>query len=305
MVLALSPIPLINDRFFIYLGSLFMIYAIYATSYNILFGYAGLVSFGHAIFFASGAYSTALYTLRIYRDPLAGLLVGVLVTIPLALAIGAVTLRHTRIYFSILTLALGMVLYALLIKLRGVTGGSDGLVGIPKKGLLIDISSPSSYYFFIYLFFVLSIFAGYIVMRSRLGLLIRALGANEDRLPFSGHSVFAIRLYTFTISGVLAGLAGSLYAILMGVVTPDIAYWTFSADPLIMTLLGGSGYYLGPSIGALIFLILTTIFARYSDVWMLFFGLAVIGIVLGFRGGIIGFAAWLWEKTSRRETRGV
>jgi branched-chain amino acid transport system permease protein len=281
-------VPLTGDRFYIYITSLFMIYSLFALSYNLLFGYAGLLSFGHAMFFAVGAYATALFTLKVLRDPLAGLVVGVLSSIPVALVVGFLTLRHTRVYFAILTLAFGMLVYALLVKWRSVTGGTDGLTGIPKRGVIIDISSPTAYYLFILAFFTITTIGLYLFIKSRWGLLVRALGANEDRLPFTGHSPLFIRLYTFLVSGLTASLSGSLYAIFMGVVTPDIAYWTFSAEPLVMTLLGGASYYLGPVLGAFIFIMLTTILARYAEYWLLLLGLAVIAIVIGFRGGLGG-----------------
>lgn len=289
LLVAVSVVPFTQDRFYIYLGSLIMIFSMYALSYNLLFGYAGLLSFGHALFFSTGAYATAIVSLNVYRDPLVGLLFSVAVSVPLALAVGLLTLRHTRIYFAILTLALGMAAYALLVKWRSVTGGSDGLVGIPKRGLLVDVSGQTTLYYFIFSFYVLVVIGLYVFINSRWGLLVRALGANEERLPFSGHSILRIRLMVFTVSGLVAALAGSLYAVLMGVVTPDIAYWTFSAEPLIMTLLGGSTYYLGPVLGAFILVTLTTVFARFAEYWMLFLGIAIIAIVLGLRGGV-GYA---------------
>jgi len=296
---SLVLVPLTYERFYIYLMSLFMIYSIFSLSYNLLFGYAELLSFGHALFFASGAYITALFTLNIFPDPLIGLMVSAFSSIPIALVVGLLTLRHTRIYFSILTLAFGMLAYALLVKWRDVTGGSDGLVGIPKGGVLIDITSPHLYYYFIFAFYCLVTISLYMLTKSKWGLLIRALGDNEDRLPFSGHSPMFVRLFTFTISGFVASISGSLYAILMGVVTPDIAYWTFSAEPLVMTLLGGSGYYLGPILGAFIFVILTTAFARFAEYWQLILGIAVIAVILGFRGGIGGVIESFYKGRTR------
>jgi len=296
---ALSLVPIANERFYIYLMSLFMIYSVFALSYNLLFGYAGLLSFGHALLFASGAYVTALFTLKIFADPLIGLIVSAFSSIPIALVVGFLTLRHTRIYFSILTLAFGMLAYALLVKWRDVTGGTDGLVGIPKRGILIDISSPHLYYYFIFTFYCLVTICLYLLTKSRWGLLIRALGDNEDRLPFSGHSPILVRLFTFTVSGFAASISGSLYAVLMGVVTPDVAYWTFSAEPLVMTLLGGSGYFLGPMLGAFIFVILTTAFARFAEYWQLILGIAIIAIILGFRGGIGGVFESLYKMRLR------
>ena len=291
----LALIPLTGQRFYIYLGSLFMIYAIFALSYNVLFGYARLVSFGHGLFFAWGAYATALTTLNLYRDPLVGVLVGIVTALIPSLVVGFLTVRHTRIYFAILTLAFGMVFYSALVKLRWLTGGTDGLVGIPKRGVILDISSPQAYYYFILAFFIVSTLLLYAISRSSIGLLIRALGGNEERLPFLGYSVFQLRLVAFTISGVGSALAGSLYAILMGVVTPDISYWTFSAEPLIMCLVGGFEHFMGPLVGAFVIVVLTTIAARFYEVWMLVLGLMVIGIVLAFRGGFTGFLETTWN----------
>jgi branched-chain amino acid transport system permease protein len=283
----LGLISLTGDKFYLYISSLFMIYSLYALSYNLLYGYAKLLSFGHGMFFATGAYITGLFALRIFKDPLIGLLISIISTIPFALLIGYITLRHTKVYFAILTLALSMFVYAILIKWRDVTGGSDGLVGIPKKGVIVDISSPQLNYLFILIFFVLSSLTLYLFINSSRGLLIKAL-VNEERLLFTGHNVLVIRLYAFMISGVVAALSGSLYAIFMSVITPDIAYWTFSAEPLIMTLLGGSDYYLGPLLGAAIYVSLTTALARFAEYWMLFLGITMIAIIISFRGGVLG-----------------
>lgn len=300
VVAILVVVPLVGHAFHIYICSLFMIFAIFSLSYNILFGYAGLVSFGHGLFFAWGAYATALTTLSMYKDPLIGLVVGVASSIIPSLVVGCLTLKHTRIYFAILTLAFGMIFYSALMKLRWLTGGSDGLTGIPKRGVILDISSPQAYYYFILAFFIIAVILFYILMRSRYGLLIKALGSNEERLPFLGYSIFRVRMLAFTVSGVGSGLAGSLYAILMGVVTPDLSYWTFSAEPLIMTLLGGANYFLGPVIGSFILITLTTVAARYYEIWMLVLGLILVLIVVLFRGGLLGFLELAWHHIRSR-----
>ncbi|MEM4000983.1 MAG: branched-chain amino acid ABC transporter permease [Saccharolobus sp.] len=286
LTVTLLLVPLSGDRFYIYLACMFLIYSVYAIGFNILFHYGRLLSFGHAMFFAGGAYATALFTLRIYSDPVIGFLIGVLASLPLALIVGFLSLRHTRIYFALLTLAFSMFLYTLLLKLRDITGGSDGLVGIPKKGIL-DLSSPISYYYFIYVISVLFVIIPvYFLLNSRIGLIIKALGSNEERLPFTGYSILNIRLLTFIISGIITSVSGSLYAILMGVITPEIAYWTYSAVPLVITLIGGSNYFFGPILGALVYLILTTLFARFAEFWQLILGIAIMAVVLGFKGGM-------------------
>lgn len=285
----LAVIPLSGHRFYMYIASLIMIMGVFAMGYNMLFGYAGLLSFGHGLFFGVGAYSVALFTLNVYRDPLVGIIFSIPVALLTSILVGILTLRHGRVYFAILTLALSMIFWSALVKLRWLTGGTDGLVGIPKRGVLVDMSGPLTLYYFILLFFAAIMLGLYALNKSRYGLLLRALGANEDRLPFLGYSTFTLRMVALNVSGVVSALAGSLYAIFYGVVTPDVAYWTFGAEPLVMSLIGGSSYFLGPLVGALIFVALTTAVARFAEYWMLLLGTAILAMVLFFRGGLLGF----------------
>lgn len=300
---SLAAIPGFRDPFYNYMASLFMILSMFSLSYNILFGYAGLLSFGHALFYAGGAYSLAIFTRDVYRDPLVGTLVAIGVSLALSIVVGFLTLRHSRIYFALLTLAFGMLLYALLLKWRSFTGGSDGISGIPRSGI-IDISDPMARYYYIYAFFALTLALLYVLHRSKLGLLIRSLGANEDFVPFTGHSVFRLRMLAFMISGSIAGCAGALYAILMGAVTPDLAYWTTGAEPLLATLIGGPQFFLGPVLGSLVFVFLTTYVARWADIWQLILGSILAALILGSRGGILEVVDRLWRARRYSGLRG-
>ncbi|MEM1774541.1 MAG: branched-chain amino acid ABC transporter permease [Acidilobaceae archaeon] len=285
----LGLISFTGHRFYMYIATLIMIFGIFAMGYNILFGYAGLLSFGHGLFFGVGAYSVALFTLNVYRDPLVGVLFSIPIALLTSIIVGILTLKHGRVYFAILTLALSMIFWSALIKLRWLTGGSDGLVGIPKRGVLVDLSAPTVFYYFTLVFFAAIVLGLYVLNKSRYGLLLRALGTNEDRLPFLGYSTFTLRMIALTISGVVSALAGALYAVFYSVVTPDVAYWTFGAEPLVMSLIGGSSYFLGPLVGAIIFVSLTTTVARFAEYWMLLLGAALIAMILFFRGGLLGF----------------
>ncbi len=285
----LAVIPLSGHRFYMYIAVLIMIFGMFAMGYNILFGYAGLLSFGHGLFFGVGAYSVALFTLNVYRDPLVGVLFSIPIALLTSILVGVLTLKHGKVYFAILTLALSMIFWSALVKLRWITGGTDGLTGIPKRGVLVDLSAPTTFYYFILVFFAAIMLGLYALNKSRYGLLLRALGANEDRLPFLGYSTFTLRMIALTVSGVVSALAGSLYAVFYSVVTPDVAYWTFGAEPLVMSLIGGSSYFLGPLVGALIFVSLTTAVARFAEYWMLLLGAALLAMVLFFRGGLLGF----------------
>jgi len=294
----LAAVPLSGDRFITYLSALFMIFAIFAMGYNVMFGYAGLLSFGHSLFFAASGYATALFTLHIMRDVVIGLLVGVGVAIVLALIVGALTLRTGTIYFAMLTLAFAMLFYAFLLKRRDLTGGTDGLSGIPRTSFLGDLTQLTNFYFFSLLVFVAIVTMLYALDRSSTGLILRALGSNEDRIEFSGYSVFKYRLIAFVISCGVSGAAGSLNAVLIRVVTPDFAYWTTAAEPLIITLLGGASYFLGPMVGALFYVVVTTASARLAEIWALILGLTLAGILLGFRGGMMGVVSRIWQGKS-------
>ncbi|MEM0262511.1 MAG: branched-chain amino acid ABC transporter permease [Sulfolobales archaeon] len=285
----LSIIPFTGHSFYMYMAILIMIFGMFAMGYNILFGYAGLLSFGHGLFFGVGAYSVALFTLNVYRDPLVGVFFSIPIALLASIIVGILTLKHGRVYFAILTLALSMIFWSALVKLRWLTGGSDGLVGIPKRGVLVDLSTPTVFYYFTLAFFVVVMLGLYMLNRSRYGLLLRALGANEDRLPFLGYSTFTLRMMALAVSGVVSALAGALYAVFYGVVTPDVAYWIFGTEPLVMSLIGGSSYFLGPLVGAIIFVSLTTVVARLADYWMLLLGVALLAMILFFRGGLLGF----------------
>lgn len=290
----LAPVPVFGN-FAAYLASLFMIFALFSMGYNVLFGYAGLVSFGHSLFFAAGAYGVALFTLKLSGDPILGLLAGVSLSAVFAAAVGLLTLRHGRIYFAMLTLAFAMLFYALLFKWRDITGGSDGLAGIPRKSFLGDMTGLQAFYYFELAVFALSVTLLYLLERSNVGLVVKALGNDEELVEFVGHSAMRYRMIAFLISSVVSGVAGSLYALLVRVVTPELAYWTMAAVPLIITLIGGASHFAGPLIGALIYVVVTTAAASLADVWQLILGLFLAAVLLGFRGGVLGVMARLWE----------
>lgn len=292
---ATIAVGLTGDRFLIYLASLFMIFTIFANAFNIVFGYLKHVSFGHSLFFAAGAYGVALTT-RAFPDMFLGIAAGLALSLLLALAVGALTLRHTSIYFAMLTLAFAMLFYSLLIKWRDVTGGSDGISGIPRTSSIVSAPTIESFFPLLFLFFIVSLFLLRWIDSSKLGLFLKALGDNEDRFKFTGLSVYRYKLTGFVISGVFSGLAGTLYALLMRTVTPDIAYWTMAAEPLIMTLLGGSQYFLGPPVGAFVFVTVTTLTARVAEFWQLFMGVVLVALLLGARGGVLGLVERLWGR---------
>ncbi len=302
-VLALLVLPQLAPGYSTFLSIHIMILALFSLSFNILFGYTGLLSFGHATFFSMGAYACGITLKRLMPSLLPGVAMGTLLATLLAAAIGYVCVRRTRIYFAMLTLAFGMMFFALVWKWRDVTGGDDGLIGIPRApldlGVQIPMSQLESYYYFVLAIFTISILILYKVVDSPFGLVLRGLRENPERVEFSGLSVTTYRLKAFLISGAFAGLAGSLYAPLERTVGPFSAHWTTSAEPILASLLGGTGTFFGPVVGAALFLILRDIIVRYTEFWLLWFGLILMAAVLAFRGGVLG---WLLESKRLSES---
>lgn len=296
LVLALVLLPWIAGQYPVYLAMQIMILAVFSLGFNLLLGYTGLLSFGQAGFFAVGAYGCAKILLAI-PNLLLGITGGVAAAGVTALLLGILSVRHTRIYFSMLTLAFGMMIYSIAWKWRDFTGGDDGLVGIPRApieipGLLnISVAAMDRYYYVVLVLSLLAIVTMYRLVRSPLGLTLQAIRDSEIRTEFAGVPVRKYRLVAFTIAGVYAGLAGALLTPLENTVTPPIAHWTTSAEPVLATLMGGIHTFGGPIVGAFLFLVIKDIIVRYTEYWLIWFGVIVVALVMGFPSGIMSIFA--------------
>ncbi len=292
LVLGLIVLPWIAGRYPVYLAMQILILAVFSLGFNLLLGYTGLLSFGQAGFFAVGAYACAKILLAV-PNLLLGITGGVAAAGVTALLLGILSVRHTRIYFSMLTLAFGMMIYSIAWKWRDFTGGDDGLVGIPRApieipGLLsISVAAMDRYYFVVLVLSLLAIVAMYRLVRSPLGLTLQAIRDSDIRTEFAGVPVRRYRLVAFTIAGVYAGLAGALLAPLENTVTPPIAHWTTSAEPVLATLMGGIHTFGGPIVGAFLFLVIKDVIVRYTEYWLIWFGVIVVALVMGFPSGIM------------------
>lgn len=291
LMAVLLLIPLFGD-YIVWLTANMLILALFAVGFNLLFGFTGLLSFGQAGFFAVGGYVCAKILLAI-PSLLLAVIGGVLAAGLAALILGFLCVRHTQIYFAMLTLAFGMMIHSIIWKWRSVTGGDDGLVGVPRApleipGVLhIEMSDVDRYYYFVLILVLLGIFAIWRVVNSSLGLTLQGIRDSESRVAFSGLSVRKFRLIAFTIAGMSAGLAGALMAPLARSATPEMAHWTFSAEPVIATLLGGAHTFGGPIVGAFLFYIIKEIAVIFTGYWMMTLGIIVLALVLGFRGGVV------------------
>jgi branched-chain amino acid transport system permease protein len=309
---AVLLVPVLFGKFAQYFALNVLLLVLLSLSFNLLFGMTGLLSFGHAAFYAAGAYATALL-LRAGAPLLPAVVTGALCAAALAAIVGAFCVRHTRVYFSMLTLAFGMFVYAIVWKWTDVTGGDDGLVGIPRHSLGlpgpfdVNLAPLRNYYWFSAVVVLVSAGVLHRLSRSPLGLALRAIRENAERAEFSGIRVRRTIFLAFVAAGAFAGLAGALLAPLEQTVAPTAAHWTKSAEPVMAALIGGPFSFAGPIVGAVVYLGLKELIVRYTEYWLLVFGLVLLGVVLAFRGGLLGAAEALlarrpWHLAPRPRT---
>jgi branched-chain amino acid transport system permease protein len=300
LIVALAFAPLWAGNFGTYLIMQMMLLSVFALGFNLLLGYTGLLSFGQAGFFAIGAYVAALILLEI-PSLLPGIVGGVLAAGIAALVLGYLSVRLTEIYFAMLTLSFGMMIFSIVTRWRAVTGGDDGLTGVPRASLdlvvvSIDLSVMTHYYYFVLVVTILAVWLMHRIVNSPLGLTFQAIRDSGVRAGFIGIPIRRFRLWAFVIAGLYAGLAGAMLAPLERTITPIYAHWLYSAEPVLASLLGGIYVFAGPIVGAVLFIGIKEIIVRTTEYWMLFMGLIVIGLVLGFRGGVLGTLKRWTEK---------
>jgi len=292
-IVAVLLVPVAFGSFAQYLVLNVLLLALFALSFNLLFGMTGLLSFGQAAFYAAGAYVAGLL-LRARLPLLPSVMLGALAGAAIAAVVGAFCVRHTRVYFSMLTLAFGMFVYAIVWKWTDVTGGDDGLIGIPRGRLGLlgpfdpNLAPLSRYYVFAAVLVFLSVAVLHRLAISPFGLTLRAIRENAERAEFSGIRVRRTVFIAFVVAGFFAGLAGALLAPLEQTVAPTAAHWTKSAEPVMATLIGGPLAFAGPIVGAAVYLGLKEIIVRFTEYWLLVFGLVLLATVLAFRGGVLG-----------------
>lgn len=268
-----------------------LIFAILAMSLDLLLGYTGLASMGHAAFFGLGAYTAGIISLRLSSELAITLPASVLVAGVGALVVGFLSIRTAGVYFLMLTLAFAQVVYALAFKLTSVTRGSDGLSGIPRPSIAllgIHFDDFASLYYLVLVIFVASYLLLERLVHSPFGHALIGIKENESRMRAIGYNTFAHKLVSFVVGGLFAGVAGALYAYFNGFVAPSDVYWTVSGLALVMVIIGGAGTLIGPVMGAAVVLLLETIVASATERWLLIMGLVFIVMVLFARRGLAG-----------------
>ena len=285
--------PLILPIYWVMILTEILIMGLLAMSFNLLFGYTGLLSFGQAGFFGVGAYATALFLSKGGSSLLVGLLAALGASALVAAVVGYLCVRRDEIYFAMITLGFGMMLYTAAHNWISLTGGSDGLplLNVPALNLLgreFSLFDPAVMYWFVLAVTGLCLLFLWRVVRSPFGLMLTAIRENKQRLSFVGAEVRHLRLAAFVIAGALAGVAGGLFCLFNSMAAPDILNWAFSSRPVLMTVLGGSGIFFGPLFGAAIFFGLEQLITDVTENWMIFLGLILIPVVIFFPRGILG-----------------
>jgi len=276
------------------LASQVLIFGLFALGFNLLYGYTGLLSFGHAAYYGLGAYGTGLTLAKLKVSSLwLGLAAGPVLAVVGAVVIGFFCLRRRGIYFAMLTLAFAQLLYFVAFHLADVTGGDDGLRGIPLLpinilGWKIDLENSLVFYYFSFVIVWLAVAGLRRILDSPFGTVLQAIRENGDRASACGYDVNRVKHLSFVFSAFFAGLAGALDALRLAVVPVESLYWVTSGQVVIMTLLGGAGTFFGPFVGAGTYLVLGDRLAVFTERWPLVIGLIFMAFVLFLPKGIWG-----------------
>jgi branched-chain amino acid transport system permease protein len=265
-------------------------FAIFAAAFNLLLGFTGLLSFGHAAFFGTAAYVTGYLIKSQHFTPELGLLFGALGAGLLGLVVGLVAIRRQGIYFAMITLAMAQMVFFVCLQ-ASFTGGEDGLQGVPRGALLglISLESDTSLYYLVLAVFVACFLAIARIVNSPFGQVLKMIRENEPRAISLGYEVDRYKLLAFVLSAALAGLAGSLKTLVMGFATLSDVHWSMSGEVILMTLLGGVGTFFGPVFGAGLVISLQNLLADKVGSWVtVIIGVIFVVCVLAFRKGVVG-----------------
>jgi branched-chain amino acid transport system permease protein len=273
--------------------------ALFASAFNLLLGYTGLLSFGHAAFLGSAAYATGLALKRWGLPPEVGVAFGTVVATGLGFAIGSLAIRRSGIYFAMITLGFAQLIYFLVVQMVW-TGGEDGLQGIPRgKAMgLIPLDQPLTMYYFVFAAFLAGFWVIHRTIHSPFGHVLRAIRENEPRALSLGYDVNRYKVLAFVLSAALSGLAGSLKAVVLQFASLSDVHWHRSGEVVLMTLLGGMGTVVGPSVGALVVVSLENYLSGVGSWVTVITGAVFVVCVLAFRRGIVGEGLALLKRFS-------
>jgi branched-chain amino acid transport system permease protein len=289
--LALVPVlaSALNQPFYLDLFRRIMIFALAAMSLDLILGFGGMVSFGHAAYLGVGAYAVAIPAVHGIQSGFVQWPLAVATSALIALVIGAISIRTSGVYFIMITLAFAQMLYYLGISIEAY-GGDDGL-RLPVRSTfagLIDLYDPYVFYYVVLAILLLALVFGHRLVGARFGMVIRAVRSNEARTRAVGFPTFRYKLTAFVLAGGLAGLAGALLANQTEYVSPSFMHWTRSGEIMVMVILGGMGTLVGPVLGAVAYLLLEDLLSAWTVHWQMILGPILLLVVLYARRGLAG-----------------
>jgi branched-chain amino acid transport system permease protein len=297
IVAAVLLLPLIERPV---VASEILVLGLAAVAMNLMIGYTGMLSFGQAMFFGIGAYITGILITRFGLSAFVAIPAAMIGTGLLAAGVGAFCVRRTGLYFICITFAFNQMFYFIAYSWTTVTGGEDGLPGVSRPAL---ISSQLSFYVFTAILFILSLAVMKKVVDSPTGRIFQAIRDNPNRAAATGHDVGRYKLISFIISGAFIGLAGAIFSLIYEIVPVDKIHWLFSGDLVFMTLLGGTGSFIGPVIGAAFYTWLQETVSLFWDRWPMVLGIVFALVVLFFRTGVIGIVESIYAGYLERKKR--
>lgn len=303
-LVVLIAIPFVSDSSAVIdFGIRLAAFAIFATSLNMLIGFGGMVSFGHALYFGAGAYSFGLIMQHLELPiPLAFVLAVVFCGV-VATIVGAICVRLKEIYFAFLTLAFQMLFHSIIISWTSFTGGDQGLMGgLPRPPFLgLDLVNPTDLYWFAVVVGVLSLLLMRYILQSPFGYTLRMVRDNADRAKFLGVDVWRIKLQAFVLAACFGGVGGIIMALLVSGAFPEFTYWTMSGEGVFMVLMGGINTFIGPLVGAALLLGLNDVITRVTEHHGLALGAIVLLFALVFKHGITDFVVQGWRRVSGKK----
>jgi branched-chain amino acid transport system permease protein len=303
LIAVMALMPLIASPYALLLLVPFIGYSIALFGFNLLFGTTGLLSFGHALFLGVGAYTASTLTSKfgVLSFELI-VLTSAAVSALIAVVIGMLCVRYTRIFFGMLTLAFGMLFHSFLFKFYSVTGGDQGmrvlrplLLGMEWRGGKTAFLTGPFYYYVLTLLAVLGA-AMWRITESPFGLHLKAIRENAGKAAYVGVQIFRMRLAAFVISAVYGGIGGTILAVTTGLADPELAYWTHSGNLVFMAVLGGSSTFIGPAVGALAFVLLQDFVMAVTQYWRFVMGSVLVLLVIFLPQGLSGAFEMLWSR---------
>ena len=300
--IVLLVLPFVLPRFYLYTVSMIILLGLFATSLNFALGYGGIYQFHHAVFYGVGAYGTAIMLSKTGISPWIGFVVGPIMAAILSLVMGLICIRLSKLYFGMLQISLGSLVWVFIYRWRSFTGGEDGMHGIPLPDI---VASGTGAYYFTLIVSVICFLIIYIMLKSPFGSALQGIRDNPVRSEMIGVNVRRHQLATLVISGFFAGIAGVLFVVVDNSVFPNMMFWTLSMEVMIMCLLGGWLTFMGPIVGAGLIVAIRTGVSGYTEYWSLILGVILMIVIFFLPDGVLGyFASKFKGKTDKQIVKG-